>query len=127
MNKEQICILIVDDEEDIQELVQFQLEDEGYKVLTASSGNEGFQLFQNNDIQLIVSDVRMPNGDGVEFLDKVSKIKMDPPYFYFMTGFADISKDESLAKGARGFFSKPFNLDEFTKEINNCVEANLLK
>ncbi len=126
MDKNDVKILVTDDEIDIQELIKFQLEMEGYQVVTASSGSEGYQTFQDQNVHVIVSDVRMPNGDGIEFLDKVVATT-DPPYFYFMTGFADITKEECLKKGASGFFSKPFNLEEFTSEINNCIENKVLK
>jgi CheY-like chemotaxis protein len=128
MEKKDVTILVTDDEKDIQELIQFQLENEGYKVLTASSGEEAYKTLTENEIHVIVTDIRMPNGDGIELLEKISvNKKLNPPCFYFMTGFADITKEQSIEKGARGFFSKPFDLKEFTAEINNCVENNILK
>jgi len=64
-------ILVVDDEKNICELYKRELEDEGYAVTVASSGQEGFAAVESNPPDLIVLDIQMPGMDGIEILEKL--------------------------------------------------------
>lgn len=118
-------ILVVDDEEDIREAVGEFLEDEGFQVFLASSGNEGFEKVNGEGIDLIVSDINMPNGSGVELLDNIKGENLEKPVLVFMTGFANISKEEAFAKGAERVFPKPVDYDALIEAVKELVESKV--
>ena len=62
------CILVVDDTNDVREVLREMLEREGYDVLDAPDGKEGLRIYQENDIDLVISDVLMPEKDGIEMV-----------------------------------------------------------
>jgi len=101
--------LIVDDEDDLRDAIAFDFKRKGYRVLTAASGREAFGMVEQNNVDVILSDVRMPKGDGIELLDKVKARNVFLPVVMFITGYADISLEEAYAKGADAVFSKPFD------------------
>ena len=67
-------LLLVDDEEAIGTALNRLLRQEGYKVLCANSGQEGLEMLARNDVQVIVSDQRMPGMTGVEFLSRAKEL-----------------------------------------------------
>lgn len=124
--KSDYTIMIVDDEPDICEMLADEFEMSGFKILTANGGNEAFdKLKENKGVNVIISDVRMPNGDGASLLDSVNTLpKEDRPIFFFITGQADITKSQAIEKGAKDFFSKPFNLMELVEEVEKCLDID---
>jgi DNA-binding NtrC family response regulator len=117
--------LIVDDEPDILELMEEEFKFLGYDIMTASSGEEAIELLKQFQFDIVISDYRMPKGNGLFVLNYVNSIK-PKPLFLFVSGQADLSLDECIKAGAKMFFSKPFDLDTLTKEIKNLVN-NLSK
>lgn len=119
-----ITVLIVDDEPDILELMEEEFIYYGYKTLTAECGNDAIELIRSKSIDIIVSDYKMPNGNGMAVLDAVQLIEKDKrPEFFFVSGQADISIQDALNAGAKKFFSKPFDLDDLINEIE--LDLNL--
>lgn len=116
-----LTVLIVDDEPDILELMEEEFKYCGYKTISALCGNDAVKLLSENHVDVVVSDYKMPNGNGMTVLSYVNKMGTRP-FFYFVSGQADVSVEDALSAGARKFFSKPFDLDELIKE----VEADLV-
>lgn len=113
-----INILIVDDELDILELVAEEFKYYGYNVNIASSGNEAIEILKKEKFDLVISDYRMPNGNGMTILNHIKNMT-NPPIFIFVSGQADVSVEECLKAGAKRFISKPFNLDEIVDELKD--------
>lgn len=105
-------ILVVDDEPDILELLSEELQFEGFETIEASSGNEAIEKLQSNIVDAIVSDYKMPNGNGKVLLDFVKNDYNSHPLFYFVSGQADMSFEDALNEGVNKFFYKPFDLEE---------------
>lgn len=124
MNRNDISVLIVDDEPDILELMEEEFKYCGYQTLVANCGNDAVKILADKKVDIVVSDYKMPNGNGMTVLSFVNKMP-NKPYFYFVSGQADVSVDDAISAGARRFFSKPFDLDELIKEIEN--DSPLLK
>lgn len=120
-NLEDLQILVVDDEPDLGELVAFEFESAGSTVFTAINGNEAFDIVQNHPIDIIISDIRMPNGDGVYLLDKIKQLDYQSPKLVFMTGYADISAQEAYNKGAVAIFGKPFNRLQLIAKVQESM------
>lgn len=101
-------VMIVDDEADFREAMAYSLKRFGYKVITADNGRAAFELLRQNPVKAIVSDIRMPGGDGIELLERTRAEHFDTPIILLMTGFADLSTEDAHHKGAEALFSKPF-------------------
>ncbi len=114
-------ILVVDDDFDLRELMFTIFEMQGFHVLSADSGNSAFELVKKGTINLIVSDMRMPSGDGMQLLQNVRDFDPAIPIVIFVTGFSDVSVDDCIAKGAKAVFTKPFN----QRELINSVKTQL--
>ncbi len=117
MEKSNFNILIVDDEEGIVDSLRMNFELEDYNVLVAHSGQEGVQIFLNNKVDFIISDVRMKNGDGIFFLEEVRKTHPELPPFVLFSGFTELSKDEAIKKGALDLLSKPLDLSKIESYV----------
>lgn len=108
-NQKVYRILIVDDEEDLRDLLTDEIEYNGHQAVSASCGSEAMSIFDAETPDAIISDVRMPNGDGIELLEHVRSKNPNVP-FILVTGFADISKNDAIAKGATELVPKPYRV-----------------
>lgn len=113
-------ILIVDDEPDLREMLEFEFEMSGANVSTASNGRDALGLILENSYDLVISDIRMPGGDGVELVKKMNEESVDIP-LVFISGFADIQVDEAYELGASGYFPKPFVLQDIVKKVEQLT------
>ncbi len=112
-------VLIVDDEPDICDCLSMLLEAKGHQTTKTYSGLEGLEAVDKESYDLIISDIRMPECDGIEFLEKL-KLKTTPlPPFIYMSGFSEITKEEVLANGAIDLVKKPIRFAELIKVIEN--------
>jgi two-component system response regulator FlrC len=114
-------ILIVDDEPDIRELLVQLLEPEVEKVLVAEGGDEAIQIIQSQTVHLVISDIRMPRGSGIDLLERVSQMPSPSPIVLLMTGFADITPKLAQAKGAVGMVFKPFRIKEIINMLHMAI------
>lgn len=101
-------ILVVDDEVDLREAIAFDFKRKGFSVLEAESGESALLRVREARIDLIVSDIRMPNGDGLFLLAEVRKLSQSIPLI-FVTGYSDVAIEECLSRGALAVIPKPFD------------------
>lgn len=121
---EETTVLIVEDDADLREVLAFGIEDEGYRVIQAGSGNKALALINAagpKKIDVILSDVRMPDGDGPSLLKALQAKGSDFPVFIFLTGYADIGNDTAIKMGARRLINKPFLLSEVIAELDEVI------
>lgn len=102
-------ILLVDDEKDILEFLQYNLEKEGYKVFTANDGLEGVEMTQKVSPDLILMDVMMPRMDGIEACQTIrQELLLKAPLIAFLTSRAeDYSQVAGFEAGADDYITKP--------------------
>ncbi|WP_127716519.1 response regulator [Halobacteriovorax sp. HLS] len=115
INKNTPLVFIVDDEEEIVEILSFALESEGYRVKGYTNGHDLVEDLEE-DPDLILSDIKMPEIDGLKLLKEVHAVHPEIPFIFF-SGF--ITKEvmmESLSYGAQGFLEKPIDL-EYVKKM----------
>lgn len=116
-------ILIVDDEENILHSLKRLFRKEEYDILTAKSGAEGLEILDSHDIDLIISDLKMPNMNGVEFLAEAKRRTPDALRI-MLTGHADVKAVmDAIDQGeVYRFLLKPWNDDELRITIKQALE-----
>ncbi len=110
-------ILIVDDERDILEILGEEFKYYGHEIEVAVSGNEAIEKLKLSQFDVIVSDYRMPDGNGMTLLNFVNSLVVKP-LFFFMTAQAEATENDCLNHGATSFFRKPFEMDALIKKIH---------
>lgn len=118
----QPAILIVDDEEGVQNALRRLLRREGYRIFCASSGEQGLRVLQQEAVDLVISDQRMPQMEGTVFLQKV-KERWPDTLRVILSGYAEPALIvESINKGeVYRFFPKPWDDDELRAGIRQCM------
>ncbi len=115
-------VLVVDDDPSSREAVVEGLEREGYKVASASSGVEGLRLLAERDPALVLTDLVMPETDGLAIL-RAAREKETPPEVIVMTGYASVeSAVEAMRLGAYDYLSKPVRLAEVREKAKRALE-----
>ena len=125
---EGFTVLCVDDEVNIQNALRRLLRRAGYQVLTASGGVEGLNLLQANPVDLVISDMRMPQMDGVEFLGEVRA--MHPGVLrILLTGYADIGSTVGAINHGQilRYVAKPWNDDDLLAMVASSLEIKRLE
>lgn len=119
-------ILAVDDEEHILELLSYNLEQEGYGVLKADTGEKALELLESEDVDLILLDWMLPGMDGIEVLRNIrgnSQLKKLPIILLTAKG-DEISKVVGLEVGADDYLSKPFGVYELLARIKAVLRRS---
>lgn len=105
-------MLVVDDEAGIRENLCDYFTESGFVVSVAQDGRSALELIKGEVFDIVISDVKMPNGSGIYILEELERLKVKPPVVIMVTGFAEITKGEALEKGASELILKPFNFSE---------------
>jgi two-component system, NtrC family, response regulator PilR len=114
-------VLIVDDERGMRDFLKILLEKEGHKVITASRGAKALEILETKNVDLVVSDIRMPELSGIELLEIIKENTPDLPVI-MITAFA--SPDDAvmaMKNGAFDYISKPFNVDEIVSVVHSAT------
>ena len=116
-------ILILDDEPIVGERLKPALEKEGHHIEVFVDPNLALERLENKDFDIVVTDIRMREVDGIQILEKVTD-RSKKTKVIMITGYATLEvARESLAKGAFDFIAKPFKLNEIRGAIRKAVEA----
>lgn len=113
-------ILVVDDEKPISDIIKFNLENEGYEVVTAFDGEEALEKVEEEHPDLLVLDIMLPKIDGLEVVREVRK-KYNMPIIMATAKETEIDKVLGLELGADDYVTKPFS----NRELVARVKANL--
>ena len=119
-------ILVVDDEEAVRRVLLRGLSSKGYEVREVASADEALQVLSTANIDLVLTDIRMPGMDGLELLQR-AKASAPELAVIMITGFASVdSAAEAMRSGARDYLTKPFNLDEVILRIERVLQERRL-
>jgi len=116
-----LTILVVDDEPVVRKVLERSLLREGFRVVTAGNGVEGLERVRGTKVDIVISDIMMPQMDGLEFL---VEIKSDFPHIpvILITGFADqFTGKQALEAGAEDFIVKPFKNHEIRYALQRTM------
>jgi len=120
-------VLVVDDEESVRTAVAAILNKQGFEVETAASGKEALELLTNHSFDIVFSDLKMPEMDGLEFLSAF-KAAGHVATVIIMSAFGTIPiAIEAMKRGAYDYISKPFNADEILLAIRKASERERLR
>jgi two-component system OmpR family response regulator len=119
-------VLVVDDQEDIREMARLVLQDAGFDVATAPSGEEALRLARAALFDLVLLDINMPGLDGWATLKllRADGATGDLPVAMFSVKSEVRDKVTSLQDGAVDFIAKPFSVDELVRRVSRIVEAH---
>ena len=124
-SKAQQNILIVDDEEIARTNMEHVLKKDGYRCHSANNGLEALAVLAKEDIDLVITDLKMERMDGIELLNQINRVSPEIPVI-MVTGFASVSSAvEALKKGAAHYLGKPVNLDELRKTVKELLEKKI--
>jgi len=122
-----VRILVVDDEPSMREMLRIVLRRDGYDVLIAENGRDAIEQLRKTPVDLLLSDIKMPDITGVEVLRAAKEINRDIVAF-MMTAYASTSTAvEAMRLGAIDYFTKPFSMDELRLKIRQHLETHRLK
>ena len=115
-------ILVIDDEKSIRNTLQEIFEYENHKVELATNGPEGIELFDKNEFDVVLCDIKMPEMDGIEVLEKLHEKSRDIPII-MISGHGNIDTAvEAIKKGAYDFIEKPLDLNRLLVTVRNAIE-----
>ena len=119
-------ILIVDDAASIRQALSFVLSNNGYNVTEASDGDEALEKCVSKRFDLIISDVNMPNTDGLIFAERLKNnkdyfINSGTPIIMLTTESSEDLKEEGRTAGVKGWMVKPFPPEKLLETINKVL------
>lgn len=114
-------ILIVDDERNYPLILSAVLQEEGFETLTANSGREALNILSQSDVDLVLTDMKMPQMDGIELLERIKDKEPGLPVI-MMTAHGTVEKAvEAMQKGAYNYILKPFDNERLVIYVNKAV------
>ena len=116
-------ILVVDDEADLLTTYERLLRRQGYRVVATGSRSGGLAIIERERLALVVSDLRLPDGDGLELV-RAARGTPTPTPVIVVTGFvSEASRLAARAAGASGYLAKPFAASAFTSLVTEALGA----
>lgn len=112
-----ITILFCEDEKEIRELVASYLKSENYNVFPCPDGESGLTVFENNKIDIVLSDIMMPKMDGYELAKNIRAINTSVPIIFLSAKDDKLSKQYGYKTGIDDYITKPFDIDELLFKI----------
>lgn len=116
-------ILAVDDSASMRQMVTFALKNAGYEVVEAVDGQDALQAAKSNKVNLVITDVNMPNMDGISLIKELRTLPdyKFTPILMLTTESAPHKKQEGKEAGATGWIVKPFDPDQLLTTINKVL------
>jgi two-component system NtrC family response regulator len=120
-------ILLVDDDTSLRKVLEFNLEQEGYTVITASDGAEALKCYDSHAPDLVITDIKMPGMNGIDLLKEIRRRDIEK-LVIIITAFGTIDNAiEAMKLGAYDYITKPFNRDELRLVVRKALELQRLR
>ncbi len=117
-------IVIVEDEQDLLELLEYNLEKEGYEVLGFLNTKKVADVFEEEEVSLIIMDRNLPGVEGSEFVQKMRDEGMDLPVIFLSAKDKDSEIEEGFMRGGDDYVTKPFNMKELVLRVNAMLRRS---
>ncbi|MBL7812509.1 MAG: response regulator transcription factor [Bacteroidetes bacterium] len=121
----QYRILLVEDEADISDLIKFNLENEGYKVVAVRDGVDALQRFKEESFDLIIMDVMLPLVDGLTATENIRLSNSNIPILFLSARNTTQDRIAGLKRGGDDYLTKPFNLEELLLRVQKLLGRNI--
>jgi two-component system NtrC family response regulator len=120
-------ILAIDDDDSLRRVVEYNLMEEGYRVITAADGPSGLEAYQRQPVDVVLTDIRMPGMEGIELLARLKAMQPELPVI-MLTAFGTIdSAVEAMRLGAFDYLTKPFSRDQLRASVRKALEVAELR
>jgi two-component system NtrC family response regulator len=120
-------VLVIDDDASLRRVIEFTLEQAGYEVFIAASGEEGLELYRRHRPALVMTDVQMSGISGYDVLEEIRRIDQDA-LVILITAFSSVENAvEAIRKGAYNYITKPFSRDQLTLAVDKAFEYRGLR
>jgi two-component system OmpR family response regulator len=124
LDQNPIRILVVDDEADFRNLLASTLRRRGYEIFSAATGNQALDFIQTHPIDMVISDIRMPDGDGLTLLAGTKALHPEMPVVLLVTGFDEMTFEDASLSGAEALFGKPLDIKSLGETISGFFEPS---
>lgn len=120
-------ILLVEDDSGLRELLQEELEAEGYQITACGDAEDGQQQLESQTFDLLISDLRLPGADGLSLLPSLA-VAESPPAVLIITAFGSVQQAvKALQAGADDFLTKPLEMDHFLLTVSRLLDNRKLR
>jgi two-component system, NtrC family, response regulator len=127
MTTSKASILIVEDEAKMRRLLELNLADDGFETMSAGDAETGLKLLQNGPVDLVLTDLKLPGMNGLDFLAAVKRFQAALPVVV-MTAFGTVETAvEAMKAGASDYVLKPFSLDEMRMVVHKELDVHRLR
>ena len=120
-------VLLVDDDPSFRRVVEYQLQEDGYRVLIAPNGASALQLFQAEHVDVVLTDVKMPEYDGMDLLARLKILQPDLPVVVLTAHGTIGSAVDAMKLGAFDYLTKPFTREQLRLALNKTLDVAALK
>lgn len=117
------CVLIADDDKEIVDLIADSLEDEGFATVKAYSGQDVLELTKDRSYALLLLDIMMPNGSGIEICRAI-RDRVTAPIVFITAKSRDLDKVVGFEIGADDYITKPFSIDELVARVKAHIRRD---
>ena len=120
-------ILLIDDDESLRRVTEYNLSEAGFDMITAGSGQQGLKLFSKNNPALVITDVKLGDMDGLEVLAAIKRESPETPVIV-ITAFGSIEMAvKAMHEGAFNFITKPFDRETLRLSCSKALELRSLR
>ena len=117
-------ILLVDDDKEFRKAMKKMFENSGYTAVIAADGNEALDALSKEDFDLVISDLRMPNLNGIELMEELQRRGLEIP-IVFLTAFGEVESYMDLMNlGAFEYLNKPVKSKEILEVVRRATESH---
>src|SRR3989339_1650532 len=114
-------IMVVEDDPSIRKLIIHYLLRQGYQIVEAENGNKAYEIFQNEHLDLVITDVMMPIMDGFTLSSKIRSVNIDIPILMLTALETYSDKEKGFMSGADDYIVKPFDMNEMMLRIKSLL------
>jgi len=115
-------ILLVDDEDFLREVLSEIFNSAGAITTTAENGSIAFDLLQKDRFDVVISDIRMPGGDGLSLVENINTQLDYHPKVFLCSGFNDIPAEKTNTLDVVEIFTKPFSVDKMIESVSKALQ-----
>lgn len=121
-SNKKLRILLVEDEAQIRKMMKLNLSLEGYEVIDTEDGLEALQLIENQNFDLVLLDIMLPNVNGFQICERIRLINKEIGIIFVSAKNSAEDRVKGLKLGADDYLTKPFNLEELLLRVNNLAK-----